>query len=256
MDYWKDKPAKLLLDERLTGMTPEELMAWFWLKQRARTQTPPGVLPADEKLLQRWSGLKPKQWESAKVKVMSNYQQDSEGRFHDPEIKLEYHTFCTFSHEKSVEGKRKANARWKNKEPLPKFSDPYAGYVMQKHAPAMQQHSSGIGKNGDSEKEMPLYAGACTSIGDACTGNANRSIHQIDLKGDEPPTPAAAVTPDPENTPPPRPSLAAMLRQPPPPPMSAEQIAARKLLLDQQFQAIDRQTTPPSPPIVAPAAAE
>ncbi len=204
MDYWNEKPGKLLIDERLTTMTPEELTAWFWLRQRARTQNPPGILPNDEAKLQKWSGLTAKKWKEASGAVLALFERDFELRYHEPEIKTAYLEFCLFQHEKSVEMKRRGNARWKKKDPDPKFVNPYANFKMHKDAQALHEQSTSNTKNVDINAKSHSDAQALHEQSHSMHKHSNILTNLlVSIKGDgPPPTEGTASTHQPPLSPP------------------------------------------------------
>lgn len=194
MDYWQERPKDLLIDERFQGMTPEEFMGYFWILQRGRTLTPPGVLPGNEALLQRWSRLKPAAWMRARDKILSFFLIDAAGNYHHPGTQKDYLSYSKLVFEKKLDGFRKVIARWKKEKVTtsatpPVFTDVYRPFGALRPVPG----SGTDGQNTLFEQKIQVYSDVIPCY--STVGVIDRSTDRVDGYGADPPAPGAAVGP-------------------------------------------------------------
>lgn len=176
MDYWREFPKDMLLDRRLQKLSPEEFTAWFWLRTRARAKVeglPPGILPPDDDFLADVSNMKPAVWGRVKAKVLGMFVRDEGGRYHDPQTREEYSTYCRLVFERRCEGHRNTVARWKKQNVVtkaqePKWEDPYANYPLPPNSPLYGP----MPPNRDSEAGIAAVRGLSEPIGQV----SNRQI--------------------------------------------------------------------------------
>jgi uncharacterized protein YdaU (DUF1376 family) len=82
-------PHDFLSDSKVAVMSALEVGAYIRLLCFAWNETPPGTLPAQNRLLARWGGVTDEEWSEHKEFVMSAFTLKEDGRWHQKRMEAE-----------------------------------------------------------------------------------------------------------------------------------------------------------------------
>ena len=106
-------PADFVSDGDVEAMSTLEIGAYFLLVCKAWAENPPASIPADDRILARWTRLSDKEWRDCKGAVLRAWKLKKDKRYHQKRLREEYDKFLNARKNKSISGKKGAKNRWR-----------------------------------------------------------------------------------------------------------------------------------------------
>lgn len=145
--YVKDFAA----DSKVEAMSTEEVGAYILLLCKAWHERPPGSLPADDAVLARWARLTPQRWSECKPRVLSCFEQRSDGRWHQKRMASEFLRLMDQRSKRSMAGKKGAKNKWTKDGNANGNANDFANGTHMADGSGSGSGSSEVGKGGAGE---------------------------------------------------------------------------------------------------------
>lgn len=100
-------------DGVVEAMTTKEIGAYILLLCKAWREDPPGSIPADDRVLARWSRLTPDEWSECRTGVLAAFSLGTDDRWHQKRMRSEFSKLMTSMRNRSEAGRIGAESRWR-----------------------------------------------------------------------------------------------------------------------------------------------